>query len=200
MQIQSSSLLSSPLLSSPYASSVAAPQSTSVGQRASLSTQRQGLSASNVVKRLLAVLEHLKPARFQEHQRQALLGLFSEDQHQEIKPLLNALRGYPLSTFDSVGVRDAKPTSLTLPLFQPQTISDVKGIKQISSSYIGQLNNLLRSLNDSTFPASCFRIAKDKDTGQLSLSVSLKDQTPKQIQTILTHLPAIIKALMSVRA
>jgi hypothetical protein len=197
MQIQSISLLSSPYSSS----SVGAPQSISVGQRASLPTQRQGLSVSNVVKPLLAVLEHLKPARFPEHQRQALLGLFSENQHQEIKPLLNALRGYPLSTRDSVGedVRDAK-TLLILPLFKPQSISDVQGIKQISSSYIGQLNNLLRSLNDSTFPASCFCIAKDEYTDQLSLLVSLKHQTPKHIQTILTHLPAIIKALMSVRA
>ena len=200
MQIQSSSLLSSPLLSSPYSSSVAAPQSASVGQRASLSTQRQGLSASNVVKRLLAVLEHLRPVRFAEHQRKLILNMFPENQHQEILPLLEALRHHPLSTWVSVGVRDSKPTSLTLHLFQPQTISDVKGIKQISSSYIGQLNNLLRSLNDSTFPASCFRIAKDEYTGQLSLSVSLEDQSPKQIQTILTHLPAIIKALKSVPA
>jgi hypothetical protein len=168
-----------------------------VGQRASLSTQRQGLSASNVVKRLLAVLEHLKPARFPEHERQALLGLFSKDQHQEIELLLNALRRYPLSTWVSVGVRDAKPTYLTLSLFKLQTISDIQKIKQTSRIYISQLKNLLGSLNDSTFPASCFRIVKDEYTGQLSLKISLKAQTPEQMKAILTQLPGIINGLKS---
>jgi hypothetical protein len=126
--------------------------------------------------------------------------MFPENQHQEILPLLEALRHHPLSTFVSVGVRDSKPTSLTLPLFQPVMHGDFEHLEATTRRFIERLNVTLRTLNDLSRKSHCFNIEKDTSTGQLSLSVSLKDQTPKQIQTILTHLPAIIQALMSVRA
>ncbi len=50
-------------------------------------------------------------------------------------------------------------------------------------------------LNELELPASCFGIQQDERSGQLSLRIDLKDQTSEQIQSILTHLPAIIQGL-----
>jgi hypothetical protein len=191
MQIQSISLLSSPYSSS----SVGAPQSISVGQRASLPTQRQGLSVSNVVKPLLAVLEHLKPVRFSEDHRTLILNMFSVEQQASILPLLKALRHEPISV---VGVdEENKPTGITLLLLQPVMFDQVEQLYQTALKFSERLKERLNGLD---LPARCFDIQRDGPSeplgsGRLILRISLKDQTPEEIQDILTHLPAIIKGL-----
>jgi hypothetical protein len=92
MQIQST-----PLLSSPYASSVAAPQSISVGQRASLTTQRQGSRLATWVNKLKLLLDRLRPDRFSKDQRQLILDFYPSNQHQELTELLQQLRYMPLT-------------------------------------------------------------------------------------------------------
>ena len=161
-----------------------------MGQRASLPTQRQGLSVSNVVNRLLAVLEHLKPVRFSEDHRTLILNMFPVEQQASILPLLKALRHEPISV---VGVDEKKqPTGITLLLFQPVMFDEVEQLNQTALKFSERLKERLKGLD---LPASCFGIQQDGPLGPLSLGISLTGQTPEQIQAILTHLPAIIQGL-----
>jgi hypothetical protein len=183
MQIQFS-----PLLSSPYSSSsVGASPATSVGQRASLPTQRQGISASNVVKRLLAVLENLKPVRFSEDHRTLILNMFPAEQQASILPLLKALRHEPISV---VGADEKnKPTYLCIPLFQVITHHDALDLVSKQRQLESKLATFLENFNFSNVGGRIDNINHEK----LILRIDLKDQTSEQIQSILTHLPAIIK-------
>ena len=189
MQIQSSSLLSPSTTTTSSSPSVAAPQSTSVGQRASLPTQRQGSGLATWVN---SFLDRLRPVRFPEYQRELLLNMFPENQHQEILPLLEVLRHHPLSVLVN---EKEQPKGITMPLFQPVVHGDFEHLKDKELLFIDQLTNTLRTLNDLSRSSHCFKIQTDTSTGKLSLSVSLEGQTPEKIQTILTHLPAIIQAL-----
>jgi hypothetical protein len=197
MQIQSSSLLSSPLLSSPYSSSVAAPQSISVGQRASLPTQRQGSMIATFANKLKSLLDRLQPDRFEAHHQEALLKIFSSDEKETIKSLLERLRKFPLKVWGEV--QNHKLCTISMPLYKVITYGDtvrfIASRAAFESRFKEQLATTLESLqlNEKGWeivPINNLRI---------DLSVSLKGKTSEEIKEVLTHLPTIIQALQSVR-
>jgi hypothetical protein len=189
-------ILSSPLLSSPYASSVEASKSTSVGQRASLPTQRQGSRLATVAKKLNSFLDRLRPDRFEAHHQEALLEMFPEAEKKTIETLLKRLRKFPLEVdVYSSGTR----STINMPLYKVITYGDtlkfIASRGAFESRFKEQLATTLESLqlNEKGWeivPINNLRI---------DLSVSLKGKTSEEIKEVLTHLPAIIKALKSVR-
>ena len=192
MQIQSSSLLSPSTTTTSSSPSVAAPQSTSVGQRASLPTQRQGSRLATVAKLLESLLERLQPDRFEAHYQQALLEMFPEAEKKTIETLLKRLRKFPLAVW--VDSSD-KPSTINMPLYKAitygGTLEFMASRGAFESSFKEQLATTLESLqlNEKGWeivPINNLRI---------DLSVSLKGKTSEEIKEVLTHLPAIIQAL-----
>jgi hypothetical protein len=159
-----------------------------VGQRASLPTQRQGSALGILKRKVKQIIDRLKPDLFEEHHREALLTSFPEGERASIDLLLDSLRKFPLAVF----LDKQKPSVITLPLFQPVMFGEVEQLYQTALKFSERLN--IR-LNELELPASCFGIQQDERSGQLSLRIDLKDQTSEQIQSILTHLPAIIQGL-----
>ncbi len=165
-------------------------------QRASLPTQRQGSRFATFANKLKQIIDRLKPDLLEAHHREALLTSFPEGERTSILPLLDALRKFPLAVFvDSSG----ELSTINMPLYKVITYGDtlefIASRGAFESRFKEQLATTLEPLQ---LNKKGWEIVPINNLG-IDLSVSLKGKTSGEIKEVLTHLPAIIKALNSVR-